>query len=100
MRLKKRDRLTRKAVKRLRRVLKRRQAKETNGMVSLTHNSLVSRKGYMAMPIGSVNPGGNIFKPEGKEQRPTYVIEREPRLSSKPSASLKRQTVKQRFANI
>lgn len=100
MRLSKRERLNRRAVKRIRRNLRRMQEAETANMVSLAHSSLVSRKGYMAMPIGSVNPGGNVFRPETSKDKPVYAIEPEPRLSSKPSAALKRVTVKQRFATV
>lgn len=94
------DRKLRRAVKRAKAGLKRRQAAETQGMVPLAHNSFISRKGFEASPVGSVNPGGNVFRPNSKADKPVYSIDREPRIGSKPSASLKRQTIKHRFSSI
>lgn len=100
MRLSKRERQHRKAMRRIKAGLQARQAAETKGMVPIIHNSFVSRKGYEAMPVGAVNPGGNVFRPATKADKPVYAVEREPRLGSKPSASLKRQTVKKRFGTL
>jgi len=101
MRPGKRERLVLFVAKRNRRKAKRNAIRETldqagNDKPSVTHNSLVARNGLMAMPVGSVSTGSNLLRYERNKDKPKYVIEREPRLSSRPVKSEQ----KQRFGTL